>query len=270
MSRPFDAFDSLERGAKLPEVLQAARWAKNGAPFTSTDAGKSLSTWLLKLDVAFKKIDADALRPPKGKTFASLDELETAEKNAKSAYRSTVVPVVTLAIEVKKQATVAVKLCQADAKLKAVAKVVAEIVKVADEMADELKDHNAIFKPFDEARKGLVKATDHLKKLIKPHLLALAKGLDQGLRTPTREVWDKQCKAPCNAIHNAIKNTPQLKDEFWATWKVHDGDSFSHALQVAEKSADKDPRVKAKIAEVITRMCRDLKKEIGRLDSFVG
>jgi hypothetical protein len=270
MSRPFDSFDSLDHGAKLPEVLQPARWAKNGAPFASTDTGKSLSALLIKLEAAFKKIDAEALRPPKGNAFASLDELESAEKNAKSAYRSTVVPVVAVAVEIKKQSTIAVKLCLADPKLKAVAKLLAEMAKVADEMADELKDLNAIFRPFDEARKGLVKASDHLKKLIKPHLLALAKGLDQGLRTPTREVWDKQCKTPCYAIHNAIKNTPQLKDEFWATWKVHDGDSFSHALQVAEKSVAKDPRVKAKIEEVITRMCRDLKKEIARLDAFVG
>ncbi len=270
MSRPFDSFDSLDKGAKLPEALQAVRWVKAAAPFSGTDAGKALGTLMLKLDAAFKKINPDVLRPPKGKVFGSLEELEAAEKNAKSAYRSTVVPVITLALEIKKQALVAVKLCSADAKLKAAAKPVAEVAKVADEMADELKDHNAIFEPFDEARKGLVKASDHLKKLLKPHLQALLKGLDQGLRTPTREGWDKQCKAPCYAIHNAVKNTPQLKDEFWATWKVHDGDSFSHALQVAEKSAIKDPKVKAKLEEVILRMCRDLKKEVQKLDSFVS
>src|SRR5690606_20313808 len=151
---------------------------------------------------------------------------------AKSAYRSDVVPLVSQALEVRKQAQALAKLCQSNSKVpRQVTAWLVQMAKHADEVTDDLKDLNAIFKPFDEGRKSLVKASDHVRKLIVPHLQNLKKGLDVCQRTPTREAWDKACKGPCNAVHNAIKNTPHLKDEFWSVWKVHDGDSFSHALQ---------------------------------------
>lgn len=268
---PFDVFDAFDKDTRLPDSLSAAKWLKLGAPMSTTDAGKSLAQALVKMEVLYKKVDFKDLRPPRNKTFESLDELELCEKQAKNTYRSQVVPLVSQALEVKKQALAMVKLAQANAKApRSVVALVVDMSKESAQVADDLKDLNMIFKPFDEARKGLVKAAGHLRKTIGPHLQALSKGLDLCLRTPTREAWDKACKLPCKAVHNTIKNTPQLKDEFWATWKVHDGDSFSHALQVAEKSALKDPRAKQKIEEVITRMCRDLKKELALLDKFVG
>jgi len=268
---PFDIFDAFDRDTRLPENLSAARWVKQGAPMSTSDAGKSLAQALLKLETLYKKVDFKGLRPGKGQVFESLDDLDKAEKAAKATYRSQVVPLVSQSIEVRKQAQAMVKLCQAQAKLpRSVASLAADIANEASQVADDLKDLNAIFKPFDDARKGLVKASDHLRKTIAPHLQALAKGLDQCLRTPSRDMWDKWCRQPCKGVHNTVKNTPQLKDAFWDTWKVHDGDSFSHALQVAEKSALKDPRVRQKTEEVIVRMCRDLKKEVAAIDKFVG
>jgi hypothetical protein len=267
---PFDVYDAFDRDAKLPDQLSSAKWAKAGAPVsTGESAGKALTVALVKLEQLYKKVNTADLRPPKGKVFASLEELEQAEKNAKSAYRSTVVPLISQAIEVKKQAQALAKVCQANAKLKVVTGQLVEMGKQAEQVADDLKDLGMIFKPFDDARKLLVKATDHLRKTLSPHLSALGKGLDACLKAPTREGWDKLCMQPCKAIHNTIKNTPQLKEEFWSVWKVHDGDSFSHALQVAEKSGAKDPRNKQKIAEIITRMCRDLKKEVARLEDVI-
>jgi hypothetical protein len=268
---PFDVYDAFDRDGKLPDELSSAKWLKNGAPVSTVDAGKTLTQALVKLEALYKKVNTGDLRPAKGKVFESLDDLESAEKQAKSAYRSTVVPLVSQVIEVRKQALAVSKLCQANARVpKAIAVLAVEMAKAADQVADDLKDLSTIFKPFDEARKGLVKGAGQLRKTLGPHLQALGKGLDQCLKTPSREVWDRLCRLPCKAVHNTVKNTPQLKDEFWAVWKVHDGDSFSHALQVAEKSASKDPKAKQKLEEIITRMCKDLKKEAAQLDKFLG
>ena len=263
------AANALDRNTKLAPQLLTINWLKQGAPFSRTAAGKSLAESLLALEAAFNKIDADALQPSRKAGFASLAELEAAEKSAKQVYRSRVVPLVTCATEVRQQALIAAKLCLADPQYAATARPVAEIAKAATELADDFKDLNALFKPFDDARSVLVKAADHVKKLLSPHLQALAKGLAAGQKTPTRALWDKQCKGPCAAIHNAIRNTPQLKDEFWDVWKVHDGESFSHALQVAEKSAGTDTKAQQKLAEVIVRMCKDLTKELVRLEGFL-
>lgn len=271
MAPPFSVFDAFDKDAKLPDDLTSAKWLKMGAPVSATDQGKALNNALLKLEALYKKVDVRELRPQnKGKPFESLSELEAAEKAAKSAYRSDVVPLVSQAIEVRKQAQALAKICQSNPKVpRQVTSWLVQMGKHADEVADDLKDLGAIFRPFDEGRKLLVKATDHVRKLIGPHLQNLKKGLDFCLRNPTREAWDKTCKGPCNAVHNAIKNTPQLKDEFWSVWKVHDGDSFSHALQMAEKSA-RDEKAKQKIRDVIEKMCKDLKKEALRVEGFIN
>jgi len=266
----FDVFNALARNAPLPAELQAAPWVKNGAPLSTVGAGKDLTQELLKLDVLYKRIDMAALQLASNNPPSSLDELDTLEKNAKAAYRSQVVPLAAQALEVKKQAVAVIKLCQTHAALpKTIAVLAVAIGKQAEQLAGDLKDLGPLFKPFDDARKALAKASDLLGKTLKPHLLALKKGLDICLKTPTRDAWDKHCKLPCKAIHNTIKNTAELKSELWDTWKVHDGDAFSHALQVAEKSALKDPKAQQKMEDVITRMCKDLKKEALRVEGFL-
>lgn len=264
------AFNPFERSAPWPDALSAAQWLKQGQPVSTGDDGKALAMVLAKLEGLYKKVDVAELQPRRNQAFASLDELEEAEKGAKAAYRSTVVPLITQALEARKQALTLAKLCQADPKVpRPVVVQAAQMAKAADEVAEAFKDLAAIFRPFDEARKTLVKADGQLRKTLQPHLLALNKGLDQCQKSPSRELWDKLCKGPCNAVHNTVKNTPRLKDDFWGVWKVHDGDSFSHALQMAEKSA-KDDKARQKLDDVIVRMCKELRGELGKLDKAVG
>lgn len=264
------AFNPFERRGQWPDALSAAQWIRHGAPVSGRDDGKALAVAMAKLESLYKKVDVDELQPRRNQVFASLDDLEAAEKAAKAAYRSTVVPLVAQTLEVKKQALTLAKLCQADAKVpKPVVVLVAQAAKAADEVSEVFKDLGEIFKPFDEARKSLVKADDQLRKTLQPHMQSLEKGLAQCQKSPSRELWDKLCKAPCKAIHNTVKNTPRLKDDFWGVWKVHDGESFSHALQMAEKSA-KDDKARAKIEDVILRMCKELRGELLRLDKAMG
>lgn len=264
------AFDPFERSGHWPDALSAAQWLKQGAPVSTRDDGKALAMVLAKLEGLYKKVDVADLQPRRNQVFSTLDELEDAEKGAKAAYRSTVVPLIAQALEARKQALTLAKLCQADPKVpKPVVVLAAQMAKAADEVSDAFKDLGAIFKPFDEARKTLVKADGQLRKTLLPHMQSLHKGLDQCQKNPSRELWDKLCKAPCNAVHNTVKNTPRLKDDFWGVWKVHDGDSFSHALQMAEKSA-KDDKARQKLEDVIVRMCKELRGELGKLDKAVG
>ena len=264
------AFNPFERAAAWPEALGAAHWLKQGAPVSTRDDGKALAVALAKLETLYRKVDVAQLRPPRGKVFGALDELEDAEKQAKAAYRGTVVPLVAQALEVKKQAVTLAKLCQADPAVpKPVVVLAAQVARQADEVAEVFKDLALIFKPFDDERKTLVKADDQLRKTLQPHLAALSKGLDQCQKSPSRELWDKLCKAPCKAVHNTIKNSARLRDDFWGSWKVHDGDSFSHALQMAEKSA-KDDKARQKLDEVIVRMCKELRGELLKLDKALG
>lgn len=264
------AFNPFERRGNWPDALSAAQWIKQGAPVSASNDGKALAVAMAKLESLYKKVEVDDLQPRRNQVFATLDDLESAEKAAKAAYRNTVVPLVAQALEVRKQALTLAKLCQADAKVpKPVVVLVAQAAKAADEVSDVFKDLGEIFKPFDEARKSLVKADGQLRKTLQPHLQGLNKGLDQCQKNPTRELWDKLCKGPCNAVHNTVKNTPRLKDDFWGVWKVHDGDSFSHALQMAEKSA-KDDKARQKIEDVIVRMCKELRGELVKLDKAVG
>lgn len=264
------AFNPFERGGNWPDALSAAQWLKQGQPVSTRDDGKALAMVLAKLEGLYKKVDVADLQPRRNQAFASLGELEDAEKGAKAAYRSTVVPLIAQALEAKKQALTLAKLCQADPKVpRPVVLLAAQVAKAADEVSDGFKDLVAIFKPFDEARKTLVKADDQLRKTLLPHLVALNRGLDQCQKNPSRELWDKSCLVPCKAVHNTVKNTPRLKDDFWGVWKVHDGDSFSHALQMAEKSA-KDDKAKQKLEDVIVRMCKELRGELGKLDKAVG
>lgn len=270
MAATFDVLNALERRTPLPTGLSAAQWLKGGAPISTTETGKALALVLAKLETLYKRVDIDQLRPPKGKTFQALADLEGAEKQAKAAYRDQVVPLVSHGLEVKKQALATLKLCQGHAAVpKPVLLLLAEMVQLLDCLMEGLKDLGALFKPFDDARQALASDASHLRKTLLPHLTALNKGLDACLKTPSREVWDKLCKPPCKAIHHAIQNSPSLKVELWGTWKVHDGDSFSHALQVAEKSALKDPKAQQKLQEVITRMCKDLKKEMQRVEGLL-
>lgn len=264
------AFNPFERGGGWPDALSAAQWLKQGQPVSLGNDGKALAAAMVKLEGLYKKVDVDELRPRRGQGFGTLDELESAEKAAKSAYRGTVVPLIAQAMDVRKQALALAKLCQADPKVpKPVVLLAAQVAKAADEVAEAFKDLGAIFKPFDEARTSLVKADGQLRKTLMPHMQALNKGLDQCQKNPTRELWDKLCKAPCKAVHNTVKNTPRLKDDFWAVWKVHDGDSFSHALQMAEKSA-KDDKARQKLEDVIERMCKELRGELIKLDKALG
>ncbi|RRS06166.1 hypothetical protein EIP75_00770 [Aquabacterium soli] len=264
------AFNPFERSGHWPDALSAAQWLKQGAPVSTRDDGKALAMVLAKLEGLYKKVDVADLQPRRNQVFSTLDELEDAEKGAKAAYRSTVVPLIAQALEARKQALTLAKLCQADPKVpKPVVVLAAQMAKAADEVAEAFKDLGTIFRPFDEARKTLVKADGQLRKTLQPHLTALNKGLDQCQKSPSRELWDKLCKGPCNAVHNTVKNAPRLKDAFWGVWKVHDGDSFSHALQMAEKSA-KDDKARQKLEDVIVRMCKELRGELGKLDKAVG
>ena len=263
------AFNPFERSGAWPDALSTAQWLKQGAPVSVRDDGKALAVALAKLETLYKKVDVVDLQPRRNEVFATLDELESAEKDAKAAYRGTVVPLIAQSLEVRKQALTLAKLCQADPKVpKPVVVLAAQMAKAADEVSEVFKDLGAIFKPFDEARKTLVKADDQLRKTLQPHLQALNKGLDQCQKSPSRDLWDKLCKVPCKAVHNTVKNTPRLKDDFWGVWKVHDGDSFSHALQMAEKSA-KDDKAKQKLEDVIVRMCKELRGEAARLDKVL-
>jgi hypothetical protein len=79
---PFDVYDAFDRDGKLPDALSAAKWLKNGAPVSTVDAGKTLTQALVKLELLYKKVNTGDLRPAKGKTFESLDDLESAEKQA--------------------------------------------------------------------------------------------------------------------------------------------------------------------------------------------
>ena len=263
------ASDIFDRYAKFPSRLQTKVWMKDGAPFSATEAGKTLGSKLEALETAFARLDLKELRPAKGVAFESLVELEKAEKSAKQVYRDRAVPLIVRAADVRQQGLIAAKLCLSEPSLKPTARIAAEVAVVAGQLESDFKDLNTIFKPFDEARSALVKATDHLTKVIVPHLQALSKGLDACVKTPTRETWEKQCRAPCAAIVNAVRNTPQLKDACWSAWKAHDGDGFLRALTVAEKSAGRDPKQLQKLTDVILRMVKDLRIELKRLSDLI-
>lgn len=258
---------SFERNTPLPDLLKASTWGKLQGAVPALAKERELASALTKLEALHKKIDVAELRPKAGKSFADLAELEEAEKKAKATYRANVIPFISQAQEVKKEALSLAKQCQASTQIpKPVTLHVAQIAKAAEDWAETFKDVATLFRPFDVMRKDLVQAGDHQRKMIAPALQALSKGLDACLKNPSRETWDKTCRAHSRAVHNAVKASPQLKETFWDVWKVHDGDAFSHALQMAEKSAGSDPKAQAKLKDVIVKMCRDLEKEAERLE----
>ena len=257
----------FERNTPLPDLLKAGAWGKVQGAVPALAKERDLGSALAKLESLHRKINVEELRPRAGKPFSDLAELEDAEKGAKAAYRADVIPFISQAQEVKKEALGLAKQCQASTQVpKPVVLHIAQVAKAAEEWAEAFKDVATLFRPFDVMRKELVQAGDHQRKMVAPALQALRKGLDACLRSPNRETWDKLCRAPSRAVHNAVKTSPQLKEAFWNVWKVHDGDAFSHALQMAEKSAAKDPKAQAKLEDVIVKMCKDLKKEAERLE----
>lgn len=259
------AFDPFNGNTAWPDGLVPASWVKRAPALATLEDGRALALALQRLEALYKKVDLPGLRPRKGQSFDSLDALDGAEKQAKAAYRNTVVPLVAQCVEVRKQAVSVAKQAQSAGVDKAMLLATADVARLVDQVAEAFKALDDIFRPFDDARKQLVKSDMQLRKAVMPAVQALDKALDACLKKPSREAWDKGCKDPCKSLHNLIRNTPELKEPLWATWKVHDGDAFSHALQMAEKSA-KDDKARQKIEDVIVRMCKDLKGELRKVE----
>lgn len=260
-------FDPFGKRGEWPDSLVAVDWVRGATPLAATAEGKALALALGKLEAIHKKLNVAELRPKAGRAFDTLDELDDAERQAKAVYRSGVLPLIAQCAEVRRLATQLTKQAQSDPGIpRPMVMRTAEVVRDTELVSSAFKDLGEIFGPFDVARKRLVKAGDHLRKTLQGPMRQLEKGLGVCLKQPSRDNWDKHCLDACKAIHTVIRSTPALKDALWDTWKVHDGDSFSHALQVAEKSAGDDDKARSKNEQVIVRLCKDLQKALDALD----
>lgn len=248
-----------------PSNLTPAFWDKNKGTVAKMAGETGIGAALAKLQATHARIDWNLLTAYGYGKLHDLGEIADAEKKAKAYYQSKVVPYAAQAGEVMALALATAKKFQANKLIpKSSTATVAAIAKAADVVKVACKSLDVEFKTFAEYREKLVAQIEGQKKLIRPNIDKLEKGLAACIKNPTKDSWNDHCTQQCRSINNGVQVNPEWKAVYGKTWVKYDGVTFFGKLK---DEAKLDEKAKKKQAADIVAMCKEIQGELAKLKS---
>ena len=250
---------------QYPAELTPAYWDKNKGTVAKMAGETGIGAALTKLKAAHAKIDWNLLTAYGYGKLHDNSEINDAEKKAKAYYQSKVVPYATMAGGVMTLALGTAKKFQANKLIpKSSTATVAAIAKAADVVKVACKSLDVEFKTFAEYRAKLAQQIEGQKKLIRPNIDKLEKGLAACIKNPTKDSWNDNCTQQCRSINNGVQVNPEWKAAYGKTWVKYDGVTFFGKLK---DEAKLDEKGKKKQAADIVAMCKEIQSALSTLKS---
>lgn len=255
-----------------PAILTNADWQKKKGAVSKlvgkTGVGEAMTAAKALFDkISFVKMTAQDILPQD----RDIPTIKERRKQAAAYYTSTIVPARTAVKKIVDAADETAKKFKANKLVpKSAAEHAAAVAKAADLLWMTLKDNSAF---FDEASKSFetmiaVKqkaATDEAAKL-GTTVANLEKALKETLAKPTVAGWSEGTESShqrCRSMCNSIRNIPELKVKYWATWQPYGND---YHKDVKAGAADEGAKIKGKVATVaksLSEFKAGYKKELG-------
>ena len=138
------------------------------------------------------------------------------------------------------------------------AKLATDMARDAESLAVACKSMDT--RDFDEYRASIQKIVDLSLKKVGKDVNLLFDALKEGLKTPTYEYWDSNIKQKFRSVGNSLAAVPDLKKQFWGTWKNYDG--FQHDKVTKKGAPDEEEKMTALIRKM-GKETSDLKKAMG-------
>jgi len=249
-----------------PPELLPAYWEKNKGTIAKMAGETGIGAALTKLKTLHGQIDWTLLRADGYGKLHDVPEIDATEKKAKAYYQAKVVPYAAYAGTVKDLALQTAQKFQANKMIpKSSVVAVATIAKCADVVKVACKSLDEEFKTFQAYRDKLGQQIEGQKKLIRPNIEKLKKGLADCIKTPTKSSWNDNVKQQCRSINNGVQVNPEWKAQFGATWVKYDGETFYGKLK---DDAKLDEKSKKKQADAIVAMCKEIQGALGKLDAY--
>jgi len=249
-----------------PQVLLPANWEKNKGTIAKMAGETGIGAALTKLKTLHGQIDWTQLTANGYGKLHDDGEIADAEKKAKAYYAAKVQPYAKYAGEVTELAVGVAKKFSANKLIpKASIAYVAQIAKAADVVKVACRSLDEEWKTFDAYRAKLQQQIEGQKKLIRPNIEKLKKGLADCIKTPTKASWNDNVKQQCRSINNGVQVNPEWKAQFGATWVKYDGETFYGKLK---DDAKLDEKAKKKQADDIVAMCKEIQGALGKLEAY--
>ena len=239
-----------------PAILTNADWQKRKGAVSKlvgkTGVGEAMTAAKALFDkISFVKMTAQDILPQD----RDIPTIKERRKQAAAYYASTIVSARTAVKKIVDAAEETAKKFKANKLVpKSSTEHATAVSKAADLMWMTLKDNSAFFddasKSFDTMiavkQKG---ATDEAATL-GTTVTNLEKAPKETLATPTVAGWSQGGESShqrCRSMCNAIRNIPELKAIYWATWQPYGNDDHG---DVKAGAADEGTKIEAKVATV--------------------
>ncbi len=255
-----------------PALLTNKDWQKKKGIIAKIAGETGIGAALNAGEAAFKKIDwkkmdATTIMPAE----RDVDNIEAKQKEAAAHYSSVIEPARAKLRDIRDAAASTASEWRKNKAIPSSAvKAVEAIGASASFLATELKDNSSTMKDYGKTFTDMIatkkkNAAEEAKKL-EVTIKNLVKALSEATKTPSKQFWSEgntSAHQRCRSMCNAIRNIPELKQPYWATWQKF-GDEYH------KDAPDGDPAerkaMQAKIKTVITATMafqKDYKRHLG-------